>query len=120
MKRSANLRRVFAKPVPLSKAERKRLHKLQTRYDVLVEKHQHDDEVSPKAAEQLTHIEGAIEALHREEYKVRDIALASAFVTLAGDGSVRIERGLVRADDEPKPLEALLGSNLTTSTRSAS
>jgi ParB family transcriptional regulator, chromosome partitioning protein len=45
---SANLRRVFAKPVPLSKAERKRLHKLQARYGALAAKHQHDDEVSPQ------------------------------------------------------------------------
>jgi exodeoxyribonuclease-1 len=44
----------------------------------------------------------AIEALHREEYKARDIALAGAFVTLAGDGSVRIERGFIRTEDEPK------------------
>ena len=98
----ADMRRVLARPVPLSKAERKRLHKLQARYDALCEKHQHDDEMPPKAAEQLARIEAAIEALHREEYKARDIALAGAFVTLAGDGSVRIERGLVRAEDEPK------------------
>jgi ParB family chromosome partitioning protein len=35
-------------------------------------------------------------------YKARDIALAGAFVTLSGDGSMRIERGFVRAGDEPK------------------
>jgi hypothetical protein len=29
------MRRVFAKPVPLSEAERKRLHKLQALYDAL-------------------------------------------------------------------------------------
>jgi ParB family chromosome partitioning protein len=95
---SAAMRRVFAKPVPLSKTERKRLHKLQTRYDALCEKHQHDNEMPAKAAEQLERIE----ALRREEYKVRDIALAGAFVTLSGDGSVRIERGFVRREDEPE------------------
>jgi ParB family chromosome partitioning protein len=99
---SANMRRVFAKPLPLSKAERKRLHKLQARYDALCEKHQHDDEMPAKAAEQLGRIEAAIEALNCEEYKPRDIALAGAFVTLANDGSVRIERGFVRAEDEPE------------------
>ena len=31
-----------------------------------------------------------------------DLALAGAFLTLAGDGSVRGERGYVRAEDEPK------------------
>jgi ParB family transcriptional regulator, chromosome partitioning protein len=99
---SAAMRRVYAKPVPLSKAERQRLRKLQTRYDALSEKHQHDDEMPAKAAEQLGRIEAAIEALRREEYKARDIALAGAFVTLSGDGSVRIERGFVRSEDEPE------------------
>lgn len=94
---SADMRRVFAKPVSLSKTERKRLHKLQARYDALCEKHQHDDEMPAKASEQL----GRIEALQREEYKPRDIALAGAFVMLDGDGAVRIERGFVRAEDEP-------------------
>jgi ParB family transcriptional regulator, chromosome partitioning protein len=30
------------------------------------------------------------------------LALAGAFLTLAGDGSVRIERGYIRCEDEPK------------------
>lgn len=98
----AAMRRVFAKPVPLSKTERKRLHKLQARYDALYEKHQHDDEMPAKATEQLERIEAAIEALRKEEYKARDVALAGAFVTLASDGAVRIERGFVRAEDEPQ------------------
>ena len=98
---AAGMRRVFAKPVPLSKTEGKRLRKLQSRYDALCEKHQHED-MPTKAADQLERIEAAIEALHKEEYKARDVALAGAFVTLSGDGSVRIERGYVRAEDEPK------------------
>jgi ParB family transcriptional regulator, chromosome partitioning protein len=99
---SAGMRRVFAKPVPLSKAERKRLNKLQARYDALCEKHQHDDEMPAKAAEQLERIEAAIEGMQKEQFKPRDIALAGAFVTLSGDGSVRVERGFVRSEDEPK------------------
>jgi ParB family chromosome partitioning protein len=43
-----------------------------------------------------------VEALNREQYKAREVALAGAFVTLAGDGSVRIERGFVRPEDEPQ------------------
>lgn len=41
----------------------------------------------------LSRIEAAIEAFHREEYKARDIALAGAFVAIAGNDEVRIERG---------------------------
>jgi hypothetical protein len=95
------MRRVYAKPVPLSKTERQRLRKLETRYDALRDKYPHGD-VPAGDAEKLGRIEAAIEALRREEYKARDLALAGAFATLAGDGSVRVERGFVRAEDEPE------------------
>jgi ParB family chromosome partitioning protein len=98
---SAAMRRVYAKPVPLSKTERQRLRKLETRYDALCDKYPHGD-VPAGDAEKLGRIEAAIESLRREEYKARDVALAGAFVTLAGDGSVRIERGFVRSEDEPE------------------
>jgi ParB family chromosome partitioning protein len=98
---STAMRRVYAKPVPLSKTERQRLRKLETRYDALCDKYPHGD-VPAGDAEKLGRIEAAIEALRREEYKARDIALAGAFVALAGDGSVRIERGFVRSEDEPE------------------
>jgi ParB family chromosome partitioning protein len=98
---SAAMRRVYAKPVPLSKTERQRLRKLETRYDALCDKYPHGG-VPAGDAEKLGRIEAAIEALRREEYKARDIALAGAFVTLAGDGSVRIERGFVHSEDEPE------------------
>jgi len=98
----ADMRRVFPKSAPLSKTKRKRLRKLQARYDALCEKHQHDDDMPAKAAEQLERIEAAIAALDKHEYTAKDLALAGAFVAVAGDGSVRVERGFVRAEDEPK------------------
>jgi ParB family chromosome partitioning protein len=98
---SAAMRRVYAKPVPLSKIERKKLRKLETRYDTLCDKYPNGDVPAGDAAK-LGRIEAAIEALRREEYRARDVALAGVFVTLAGDGSVRIERGFVRSEDEPE------------------
>jgi ParB family chromosome partitioning protein len=98
---SADMRRVFAKPVPLSKAERKRLHKLQARLNALYDKYP-EGELPDADAAKLGRIEAAIEVLRREEYKPRDLATAGAFVTLAGDGSVRIERGFIRTEDEPQ------------------
>jgi ParB family transcriptional regulator, chromosome partitioning protein len=95
---SAGMRRVFAKPVPLSKAQRKKLNKLLARMDALQERHAEDD----PPADEVARIETAINALRKEEYKAQDVARSGAFVTLAGDGSVRVERGFVRAEDEPK------------------
>ena len=96
-----DMRRLFAKPVPLSKTERKRLRKLETRLNALYDKYP-DGEVPAGDAAKLGRIETAIEALRREEFTARDIALAGAFVTLGHDGEARIERGVVRAEDEPK------------------
>jgi ParB family chromosome partitioning protein len=97
----ADMRRVFAKPVPLSKSERKRLRKLEARYKALYDKHS-DGDVPADDAAKLERIEAAVAALCKEEYKAQDLALAGAFLTLAGDGSVRVERGYVRAEDEPE------------------
>lgn len=97
---SADMRRVFAKPVPLSKAERKRLRKLDARYKALFDKY--PDDVPPEIAAKMERIEAAVAVLQREEYAQRDLALGGAFVTLAHDGSVRIERGFVRPEDDPK------------------
>jgi hypothetical protein len=71
------MRRAFAKLVPLSKTERKRFHKLQTRYDALCDKYP-DGGMPADEAAKLDRIEAAIDALRREEYKARDIALAGA------------------------------------------
>jgi ParB family transcriptional regulator, chromosome partitioning protein len=98
---SAGMRRVFAKPAKLSTKERKKLRQLDARYRVLFDKYA-DRDVPPAVAAKLERIEAAAEALNREEYQAKDRALAGAFVTLAHDGSVRIERGFVRPEDDPE------------------
>jgi ParB family transcriptional regulator, chromosome partitioning protein len=97
----ADMRRVFPKPIPLSKAERKRLRKLEARYKAVFDKYP-DGDVPEGDAAKLQRIEAAVEALNKQAYAERDIALAGVFVTLGRDGAVRIERGFVRAEDEPK------------------
>jgi ParB family chromosome partitioning protein len=97
----AGMRRVYAKPVPLSANERKKLRKLDARYKALFDKYPDGDMPSDVGAK-LERIEKGVEALNREQYKAREVALAGAFVTLASDGSVRIERGFVRSEDEPQ------------------
>jgi ParB family chromosome partitioning protein len=98
---SAAMRRVYAKPVPLSKTQRKTLRKLEARYKALFDKYP-DGDVPPGVATKLEGIEAAVESFCKQEYAARDVVLAGAFVALAGDGSVRIERGFVRSEDEPE------------------
>jgi ParB family chromosome partitioning protein len=98
---SAGMRRVFGKPVPLSKKQRQQLLKLETRHDALCDKYP-DGDLPADAATRLERITAAIEVLRKEEYAAKDVAMAGAFVTLGHDGSVRVERGFVRPEDEPQ------------------
>ncbi len=97
----AEMRRVFPKQMPLSKNERKRLRKLEARYKALHDKYPDGDAPSDVTAK-LESIEAAVETLNKQEYAPYDLALAGAFITLARDGSVHVERGFVRKEGEPK------------------
>lgn len=97
---AAGMRRVFAKPVPLSKNQHKRLCKLQARHDALFDKYD-GMHMPDQVAVRCERIGAAMKALQKLEYRPRDIALAGAFVTLAQDGSARVERGFVRTEDDP-------------------
>lgn len=96
----AEMRRIYPEAVKLSKDERKQLRKLQTRYDALCEKYA-DADMPEKIAAQCERLERAIEALDKREFGATDFAIAGAIVTLGHDGEVRVERGLVRREDEP-------------------
>jgi ParB family chromosome partitioning protein len=106
----ANMRRVFPVAVPLSAKQRKQLRKLRMRYDAVADRYRDDDDMPADVAARLQRLEAAIEAFDKRAYKPRDIANAGAIITLGYDGTLRIERGLVRAEDEPKP-KASVASN---------
>jgi ParB family transcriptional regulator, chromosome partitioning protein len=98
---ASGMRRVFPEPVPRTPTERKRLRKLKGRYDALCDKYPDGDLPAADQAK-LARIEASIDALNKYAYRARDLALAGAFVALAHDGSVRVERGYVRPEHEPK------------------
>ena len=95
-----DMRRIYPEAVKLSKNERKQLRKLQTRYDALCGKYA-DADMPEKIAAQCERLERAIEAFDKREFTGADFAIAGAIVTLSHDGEVRVERGLVRSEDEP-------------------
>jgi ParB family transcriptional regulator, chromosome partitioning protein len=81
---AAGMRRVFAKPVKLSAKQRKKLHQLETRHDAICDRYP-DGALPDGVAAKLARIEGAVEALRRQ-----DLALAGAFIMLAHDGAIRV------------------------------
>ena len=84
-------RRVWPRKVAPSPEDDARRTELASRYDEL--------------AAELDQIEAELAALEaREEvWTSADVAVAGAVLTLALDGSLWVERGFVRLEDEPKP-----------------
>ncbi len=99
-------RRVWPSKVALSELDEARRSELGNRYDELVEEHNGNGEDLPDdVAAELERIEAELAALEAKEeaWQAEDVAIAGVVLTLASDGSLRAERGYVRAEDEPQP-----------------
>ena len=96
------LRRLHGEPVPLSTEEEATRDALKAEYDRLVEKHEDADELPDDVDERLGELETAIEAFDERplSFDAEEVARAGAFVSIAGDGRLRVDRGYVRPEDE--------------------
>jgi ParB family transcriptional regulator, chromosome partitioning protein len=101
------LRRLAGTSPDLSTEEQATRDALQAELDSLVAEYQDADELPGAVDERLGEIEAALEALdHRPvSYDPADIAIAGVFVTIDANGSLSIDRGYVRPEDE-LPVEA--------------
>ena len=96
---------MFPTVEPLSEEDQARLDALRDELKQIELAHAETGEDLPEEVDQrLSELEAAIEALeHRPgTFAPEDVALAGAYVSLAYDGRVRIERGYVRPEDEPR------------------
>lgn len=96
------MRRTYPHPVELSAEDRAALQAAQTEFDRMTEQHQTAEELPDEVDACFGELETEIERLEarRQAYDPDDIARGGAFVILNHDGTVRIERGFVRAKDE--------------------
>ncbi|RIA37232.1 ParB family chromosome partitioning protein [Hephaestia caeni] len=105
------MRRFYPLSVSLSDEDEARLEALSTEHDELAEGYSSYDEMPEDVAEKLEAISDEIDAISekRHAYDANVIAHGGAFVVLHHDGTVRIERGFVRLEDEaladPQPDE---------------
>jgi ParB family chromosome partitioning protein len=94
----AEFRRVYPEQRPLTDAEAEQLAALEEQYAAL--ESDDDSEEVPAEAERL---EAAIEALRGPQVFGQDvIGRGGAIITLGRDGSLRIERGYVRREDDTR------------------
>jgi ParB family chromosome partitioning protein len=93
------MRRADAEPRPLSDAEQEKLAALEAEYEAIGE----DGEVTDtdEAMARINRLEVKIEALRDvEQFRPEDIARGGAVLALGPDAEIRIERGLIRPEDD--------------------
>ena len=101
-----NMRRVWPSKVALSPEDEARRDELASRYDELAEQHNRSaDDLPEDVAAELDRIDAELAALgdKQDVFRPEDVARAGVVVTLAADGSLRIERGYVRPEAEAQP-----------------
>ncbi len=98
------LRRIDGQAPELTEEERQELVKAQEEYDALVDEHHDADELPEEVDARLGELEAIIAGFEERPvvYHAEDIAVAGAFVSLKPDGTLAIERGYVRPEDERK------------------
>ncbi|MER9675012.1 ParB/RepB/Spo0J family partition protein [Mesorhizobium sp. M0208] len=96
------LRRLHGEPVPLTAEEEARRDALKAEFDRLVTEHEGADELPDEVDERLGELETALEAFDERplSFDAEEIARAGAFISIAGDGRLRVDRGYVRPEDE--------------------
>lgn len=100
-----DLRRVWPEDVPLTEADQKRRDELAARFDGLVLDYPNgDDEAPDEVQAEFEAIQAELDALEEREraFRPEDMARGGATITLTPMGSLRIERGYVRPEDEPQ------------------
>ncbi len=99
------LRRYYQQSVSLSDEDEARLTEAATEHDRLTEGYSSYDEMPKRKAAKAQRLLAEIESISakRTAYDPEVVARGGVFVSLDSDGAVKIERGYVRAEDEPQP-----------------
>jgi ParB family chromosome partitioning protein len=101
---NAGFARIFPKASVPTRAEQAELASLAERFDMIAGRIEHHGEGDPAIEideDELAGIERRMEAIRNaaKVYDPREQALAGCIVTIAHDGSLQIEKGLVRPED---------------------
>ena len=100
------LRQLRGEPVALTDEEERTRDAFQAELDRLTEEYSEADELPDDIDERLGEIETALEGFEARpmRFEPDDVARAGAFISIAPSGTLRVERGYVRPEDE-QPIE---------------
>ena len=104
------MRRIYAHKVPLLPEDQERLDAVQTEFDALTAKYEGAEELPDDVDGKFGELEAEIERLSELQYAfdLDEMAHNGVLVVLNHDGTVRIERGFMRPEDErPSDLESV-------------
>lgn len=109
---SHGLHRKYPHPVELSVEDQTTYDKVQAEFNSLSEQYESAGELPDDVDARFGELEAEIERLDakRQAYDAADIACGGAFVILNHDGTIRIERGFIRPDDEKPVSEPQAGA----------
>jgi ParB family transcriptional regulator, chromosome partitioning protein len=113
---SAEYKRIYAEPVPLTASEQKKLDKLQEEYAQINDEWNDCDE-EQEVRPRLDELENLIAEIEDREgvWTSEQLAMAGAVVFLDHQGKVKIERGFVRPEDMRKTTKAKNAKSFGTS-----
>ncbi|TGV65393.1 DNA-binding protein, partial [Mesorhizobium sp. M00.F.Ca.ET.158.01.1.1] len=96
------LRQLRGEPMPLSAEEVTTREALQAEFDRLSEQYDSVEDLPDEIDQRLAELETGLESFEARPiaFDPADIARAGAFISIAPDGCLRVERGHVRSEDE--------------------
>ncbi|SCM70179.1 conserved hypothetical protein [uncultured Pleomorphomonas sp.] len=109
------MRRTYPHQVDLSEEDAAAYGAAQGEYDRLSSDYEGYEELPDAADRRFGELEAEIERIDskRHAYDADDIARGGVFIILNHDGTARIERGFIRAEDEPPRPEDVEGATVT-------
>ncbi|CAK7260924.1 MULTISPECIES: ParB/RepB/Spo0J family partition protein [unclassified Shinella] len=100
---ASGLRRFYGKQAELTEEELALHDALTAEFDKLNAEYEAADDYSEETEADLDDLDAQLTALNERPFVLdpEDVARGGAFISLAGNGELRIERGFVRPEDEP-------------------